>query len=322
MEHNGHIIELSDAVALLGDFPALAGVDLSVSKGEVVAIEGPNGAGKSTLLRLCAGLLPLHTGTGVVLGNDLASRDQRRQLRRQSGLLAHETFLYDELSVIDNITFWAKANRSDISTIEPVLDRLGLDGRLREVKARDLSAGQRRRTSLAIMISRRPHIWLLDEPHAALDEKGKDAVDSLVKQAVGFGATVLIASHDHQRARLVANRVVQVAGGRIVGPASSEQPSLSAGESGTYFDEELTQPVTKMSALPGRPITKGFVNSPTIGNRDEAGAEIDRTFVTGNLGDDETDHGAEPIDELFGDLLTGGTQSSISRDHDHRGDNG
>src|SRR4051812_28242845 len=104
------VVHLRAAVSLLGRFPALAGVDLDVERGETVVLQGPNGAGKTTLLRLCAGLAPLASGEAVVLGHDLATH--RRDVRRHVGLLGHQTHLYDELTVADNITFWARAVRA------------------------------------------------------------------------------------------------------------------------------------------------------------------------------------------------------------------
>lgn len=209
------VIDLRGAVTLIDRFPALAGVDLAVSEGEIVLVQGPNGAGKSTLLRLCSGLAPLSSGGGTVLGNDLQDRRQRRALRRQAGLLAHATFLYGELTVEENLTFWARANHVDTASVEPILDRLALNGRLRDVKVGNLSAGQRRRTSLAVLVCRRPRLWLLDEPHAGLDANGRLFIDDLIQHAVAFGATVLVASHDRGRTEHIATRVVTVTGGRI-----------------------------------------------------------------------------------------------------------
>ncbi len=211
------VIVMSDAISLIDRFPALAGVDLVVHESEIVLLRGPNGAGKSTLLRLCAGLAPMTEGEGTVLGYDLSARDQRRALRRHTGLLAHQTFLYDELTVEENLYFWAKANRLDRASVEPVLDRLALNNRLRTVRVGQLSAGQRRRTSLAVLVCRRPRLWLLDEPHAGLDANGRDFVDGLINHAVAFGATVLFASHDHDRAAEIATRSIMIAGGQVVG---------------------------------------------------------------------------------------------------------
>lgn len=215
------IIELNGAISLIGRFPALAGVDLTVGDSEIIVLRGPNGAGKTTLLRLCAGLAPLNGGSGRIMDLDLTDRTQRRQIRRQAGMLSQQTFLYDELTVEENLAFWATANRADPATIEPILDRLDLGRRLRTVKVSGLSTGQRRRASLAVMVCRRPKLWLLDEPHAGLDQSGRDFVDDLVGQAVRFGATVVIASHDVDRADELATRTVHMVGGLVV-PSADE----------------------------------------------------------------------------------------------------
>lgn len=226
------VVRMEGAISLIQQFPALAGVDLEVGPGEIVLLRGPNGAGKSTLLRLCAGLAVLAGGTAEILGYDVTDREQRRRIRRETGLLAHETFLYDDLTVEENLTFWASANRVDESTIEPVLDRLALAGRLRNVKIAGLSAGQRRRASLAVMVSRRPKLWLLDEPHAGLDQAGRDFVDDLIKHAVGFGATVILASHDVDRAADLSTRTVTVAGGQVQDDGRSGRETAASDEDG------------------------------------------------------------------------------------------
>ena len=91
------IVSLRSVVALIGRFPALAGVDLEVGEGEIVLVQGPNGAGKSTLLRVCSGLMRIESGEAEVLGHDL--RVDRAAVRRSVGLLGHDTALYDDLTV-------------------------------------------------------------------------------------------------------------------------------------------------------------------------------------------------------------------------------
>ena len=209
------IIRLHAAVALIGRFPALAGVDLEVGEGEVVLVQGPNGAGKSTLLRLCAGLLRLESGEGSVLGHDLSS--ERPAIRRAVGLLGHDTALYDDLSVRENLDFWAKASRVDPAAVIPAMDRLGVSHRLHDVGVGFLSAGQRRRVALAAVVVRRPQLWLLDEPHAGLDPSGRDLVDELVGDAAAAGATVLLSSHEVDRTLDLSTRRITVAGGTIKG---------------------------------------------------------------------------------------------------------
>ncbi len=207
-------MHLRAAVTLLGRFPALAGADLTVSAGEIVLLRGPNGAGKSTLLRVCAGLLPVTQGEAFVLGHDL--KTDRRSVRPRVGLLGHSNALYDDLTVAENVRFWARTVGGSDDEIAAALDRLGLAGRLADLSVGRLSAGQRRRTALAVLIARRPLLWLLDEPHAGLDAEGRDLVDGLVREAVSAGATVLLASHEHERASALARRTVEVAGGRTL----------------------------------------------------------------------------------------------------------
>ncbi len=209
------LITFRAAVALLGRFPVLAGVDLTVHAGEVVLLQGANGAGKSSLLRACAGLLPISSGEATVHGHDLRDPLERRAVRRRVGLLGHATGLYDDLTVADNVRFWSRAAGASADDASAAMARLGLDGRLANVAVDRLSAGQRRRVSIACMVARRPELWLLDEPHAGVDQAGRDVVDNLIGAAAAAGATVLVASHELERAGAAAHRTVTVAGGVV-----------------------------------------------------------------------------------------------------------
>mgnify|MGYP006269843783 CR=1 FL=1 len=207
------VVVLRDVVAVLGRFPALAGVSLEVAAGEVLLLKGPNGAGKTTLLRVCAGLVPVARGEAAVLGHDL--RVDRAAVRSFVGLLGHHNGLYGDLSVLDNVRFWGRTAGATDAEIAAAMAQLGLDGRLASVNVSRLSAGQRRRTALACLIARRSQLWLLDEPHAGLDADGRDLLDSVIRRAVLAGATVMVASHELERAAAIATRTVTVAGGVI-----------------------------------------------------------------------------------------------------------
>lgn len=208
-------VVLDDVVAVLGGFPVLAGATLRVEPGEVVLLQGPNGAGKTSVLRLCAGLLPVARGAGSVFGLDLAT--QRDAVRPRVGLLGHRNGLYSDLTVSENVEFWAATVRASSDEVAGAMQRMGVDGRLRDVAVRKLSAGQKRRTALACLVARRAELWLLDEPHAGLDAAGRDELDAMLRQAVASGATVVVASHELERAGSLADRVVEVVGGRITG---------------------------------------------------------------------------------------------------------
>jgi heme ABC exporter ATP-binding subunit CcmA len=211
---------LRDAVALADRFPLLAGVTLEVGEGEIVHLSGPNGAGKSSLLRLCCGLLPLRSGEAVILGHDL--RVDQRAVRGEAGYLGHSSFLYEELTVEENLRFALRA--SGLGAAEAsrrtagAMARLGLTGRLPATPVAKLSAGQRRRTAIAAVVGRQPRLWLLDEPHAGLDHDARGLLDEIVTEARGGGATVVLSSHELDSAGALADRVVHLAGGRVVSP--------------------------------------------------------------------------------------------------------
>lgn len=204
-------VDLDDTVVMLGRFPALAGASLRVQRGEKVLLRGANGAGKSTLLRLCAGLVRPARGRASVLGVDLAN--DRRSVRPRVGYVGHQSMLYDDLSVAENLRFWGKAAGVEEKQQRAAADRMRIDPRLMDVPVARLSAGQRRRTALAVAAARRPELWLLDEPHAGLDQGGREIVDELIVDAANAGGSVLVASHELDRVEPVVDRFVTIAGG-------------------------------------------------------------------------------------------------------------
>lgn len=206
------VVELTDVVALVGAFPALAGVSLSVATGEIVLLRGPNGAGKTTLLRLCAGLVAVERGRARVLGIDLTT--DRDAVRPQVGLIGHSNGLYADLTVTENVRFWGRAVGASDDEVGAAMHRMGLDGRLADVRVAKLSAGQRRRTALAGLVARRAQLWLLDEPHAGLDAEGRDELDTVLRSAAASGATIVVASHELERAGSLATRQIEVVAGQ------------------------------------------------------------------------------------------------------------
>lgn len=207
------VVDLHDAVVLLGAFPALAEATLTIERGELVVVHGANGAGKTTLLRLCAGLLPLARGSARVMGHDVGI--DRAAVRASVGFLGHANGLYLDLSAGENLAFWGDVVGASRQEVDAAATRMGLTDRLLATPVSRLSAGQKRRTALAVMAVRRATLWLLDEPHAGLDAAGRDEIDALLRDAVAAGATVIVASHELERSAALATRRIEVVGGRI-----------------------------------------------------------------------------------------------------------
>jgi heme ABC exporter ATP-binding subunit CcmA len=211
-------VALRDAVVVLGSFPALSGCSLTVRPGEVALLRGPNGSGKTTVLKVCAGLVPLTAGRVVILGRDLDKHTgrNRRAIRGEVGFLSHSGFLYDDLTVADNVRFAIRAFGGNPSAAGAALDRVGIDARVAALPVHACSAGQRRRASLAAVVARAPKLWLLDEPHTGLDADSRDLLDDLVREAAAAGSTVILASHDDDRAAALATRTLHLSGGYVV----------------------------------------------------------------------------------------------------------
>lgn len=207
-------IHLRSVVALADRFPVLAGVDLQVADGEIVLLEGSNGAGKTSLLRLLAGLLSVTEGEATVLGYDLVA--DRKAVRQSVGFLGHEPFVYDDLTIRENVEFFVRISGADVARVAPSLERFSLDGRLASTPAGRASQGQRRRIALAMLVARSPRLWLLDEPHAGLDAATRAELDAVIDEAAAVGCTVLYSSHEAERSASALHRIVRIEGGQVV----------------------------------------------------------------------------------------------------------
>ena len=210
---NAPVVDFVDAVAVYNCYPALAGVTMQVMRNEIVLLQGPNGAGKSTFLRACAGLVPVVRGSAHVLGCDLVI--DRESVRERVGLLGHQNGLFADLTVMENVSFWSTVVGATTAERGAAMQRMAVDGQLANRRISELSAGQKRRCALACLVVRRAELWLLDEPHAGLDAKGRDEIDLIIKEAASAGATVVVASHEIERAKNLATRTVSLVAGQV-----------------------------------------------------------------------------------------------------------
>ena len=187
----------------------LRGVSLSIAGGERVLLTGPNGAGKTTLLRV------ISCQTGPTKGRiEIDGRDPRRDLegaKRSVGLVGHGSFLYDELSVGENLRFYGSFYGATEADLDRVLEITNLARRV-GVRAGHLSYGLRKRADIARALLCKPRILALDELFSGLDS---DSSARVLESLMGFGGTIVLSSHTREYAGQLCGREIALRDGRL-----------------------------------------------------------------------------------------------------------
>jgi heme exporter protein A len=176
-----------------GDRHVLQGVSTQVRPGELLHVSGPNGTGKTTLLRVVSGLLRPEQGSVTWGGQSIVSH--RTDYQAALAYAAHEPALKGDLTALENLRFSVGLKRrSSAAELHGALERTGVSA-CADLPARVLSAGQRRRVSLARVVAMQASVWLLDEPYANLDAAGSELVSGLLQAHVAAGGLALVVAH-------------------------------------------------------------------------------------------------------------------------------
>ena len=213
-------IELSGVEKRYGDHAALAGVSLTIARGEFTALVGGSGSGKTTLLKTINRLVAPDAGEVRVLGEDVRAR-QPHSLRRQIGYVFQEVGLFPHMSVAENIAITPRLLSWDAARIAArVVGLLTLVDLPPEIATRApsaLSGGQRQRVGVARALAAEPSLMLMDEPFGALDPLTRDALGTDYRALHDrLGLTTVMVTHDMAEAVLLADRIVVLTHGRIV----------------------------------------------------------------------------------------------------------
>ncbi|MCZ6795038.1 MAG: ABC transporter ATP-binding protein [Planctomycetota bacterium] len=201
----------------------LRGVDLTVARGECLAIFGPNGAGKSTLLRIAATQWRPSHGDGEILGHDI-QRDVR-SIRRRLGVVFHHSLLRHELTLDENVRFAADLYGIRLRAggrADSLIERLGLAARRRD-QVGTFSQGMQKRANIIRSLLHDPDLWLLDEPFSGLDPQGRELLSDMVRDFVRQGGAVVLVTHQVELGKDLATRTLSMDDGEIVDAASESR---------------------------------------------------------------------------------------------------
>jgi ABC-type multidrug transport system ATPase subunit len=214
------VIIVADLVKQFGRFAALRGLNASFEAGRLYAILGDNGAGKTTLLRILAGLSPATRGSVSVLGTT-----HLREVCGRMGYMAHPSLLYDEMSGMENLRYFARLyGISDDARCETVIRTVKLEPAL-ERPVGQYSQGMRQRMSLARALLNDPKILLLDEPFSNVDVRSTGEMAGLLQLLRDGGKTILVVTHQAALLRGVADEFVWMDAGQIVNRTAEFKPA-------------------------------------------------------------------------------------------------
>lgn len=212
MTASGYAIEVRDLHKRYGDFEALRGIDITVSRGEVFGLLGPNGAGKTTAVEILEGYRERTSGEVSVLGYDPRLRE--RALRKRIGIVLQSSGIYSHLTPREALRHWASFYPQPRDA-EEVLSLAGLQDKA-NARARTLSGGQLRRLDFALALIGDPELIFLDEPTTGFDPEARRAAWETVLSLRELGKTILLTTHYLDEAQALADRVAIVKDGRVL----------------------------------------------------------------------------------------------------------
>ena len=208
-------IEVRGLTKKYGNKVAVAGIDLTVERGEIFALLGPNGAGKTTTVEILEGYRVANSGQVKVLGFDPATKGGPAQKwRNQIGIVLQSTNDAADLSVIETISHFANYYENP-RDVKQVIEEVGLEGKV-GAKVRELSGGQRRRLDVALGIIGSPELLFLDEPTTGFDPEARRSFWELIRTLKSEGTTILLTTHYLDEAQALADRVGVINEGVII----------------------------------------------------------------------------------------------------------
>ncbi len=217
------VISIKGLYKSFGELDVLKGIDLTIFKGENIAVLGKSGSGKSVLIKIIVGLLKPDKGEVIVLGKQVDTLNQKEldALRLRIGFSFQSSALYDSMNIYQNLAFPLTMNVKNLTkqqvdeAVEEALDAVGLKDKINQMPS-DLSGGQRKRIGIARTLILKPEIMLYDEPTSGLDPVTSTEINALINDVQKrYNTTSVIITHDLTCAKNTCNRVAMLIEGKF-----------------------------------------------------------------------------------------------------------
>ncbi len=237
-ETDGEMLRLEGVVKRYGGFTAVAGIDLTVRRGEIFGFLGPNGAGKTTTIRRVAGVLQPTAGLIVVGGDDL--REDAARAKRRIGYIPDRPFLYEKLSGGEFLRFvaglWGKSGPAIDERADRLLELFDLSN-WKQALIESYSHGMRQKLLISSALVHQPELIVVDEPMVGLDPRSARILKDLMRNFVATGGTVFLSTHTLEVAEVLCDRIGIISGGHIIALGTMDDLRAQAHAGGAHLEE-------------------------------------------------------------------------------------
>ncbi|MCL6611272.1 MAG: ABC transporter ATP-binding protein [Peptococcaceae bacterium] len=238
-----------------GNFTAVDSLTINIRPGEIYGFLGPNGSGKTTTIRMLCGILEPTSGSGTVLGHDLAGEPEK--IKQKIGYMSQKFSLYDDLTVYENLDFYAGlysiSRRERKERIREMIGMALLTGR-EKVLAGDLSGGWKQRLALGCAIISRPAMLFLDEPTSGVSPTSRRDFFKIIRRLAESGTTVMVTTHYMDEAER-CHRIAFISGGRLIAndtPGNLKKNAIK----GCMAEMEIPDPMNRLPELEALPYVR------------------------------------------------------------------
>lgn len=251
------ILEVHDLVKNFGDLNAVNGISFDMQEGEIFSLLGPNGAGKTTTISILSTLISPTSGEATVCGHNVTREPMA--VKRAIGVVPQEIALYEDLTALENLSFWGQmyglSGKTLATRVDEVLELIGLKERAKQ-RIKTYSGGMKRRVNIGVGLLHKPRLLFMDEPTVGIDPQSRRAILDSIKDLNHAGMTILYTTHYMEEAQELSDRVGIIDHGDLIALGTQKELTAQVGETDTLIlhlgtNEDPAYLANALGELPG-----------------------------------------------------------------------